>query len=52
MTFLDRRTLLAGSGAIAFALVLSPASAQKKYDEGATDTEIKIRNTNPYSGNA
>ena len=30
----------------------SPASAQKKYDEGATDTEIKIGNTNPYSGNA
>ena len=27
-------------------------SAQKKYDEGATDTEIKIGNTNPYSGNA
>jgi len=52
MTFLDRRTLLAGSGAIALTLALSPASAQKKYDEGATDTEIKIRNTNPYSGNA
>src|SRR5262252_8748724 len=52
MRFLGRRTLLAGSGAIAFALVLSPASAQKKYDEGATDTEIKIGNTNPYSGNA
>ena len=31
---------------------LAPASAQKKYDEGATDTEIKIGNTNPYSGNA
>jgi len=52
MTFLDRRTLLAGSSAIALALALSPASAQKKYDEGATDTEIKIGNTNPYSGNA
>ena len=52
MRFLGRRTLLAGSGAIAFALALSPASAQKKYDEGATDTEIKIGNTNPYSGNA
>ena len=52
MTFLDRRTLLAGSGAIALTLALSPASAQKKYDEGATDTEIKIGNTNPYSGNA
>ena len=30
----------------------SPARAQKKYDEGATDTEIKIGHTNPYSGNA
>src|SRR5262249_24205758 len=28
------------------------ASAQKKYDEGATDGEIKIGHTNPYSGNA
>ena len=28
------------------------AFAQKKYDEGATDTEIKIGNTNPYSGPA
>src|SRR5215472_16656172 len=52
MTFLDRRTLLAGSSAIALALALSQASAQKKYDEGATDTEIKIGHTNPYSGNA
>ncbi len=26
--------------------------AQKKYDEGASDTEIKIGNTNPYSGPA
>ena len=25
---------------------------RKKYDEGASDTEIKIGNTNPYSGNA
>src|SRR5262247_803651 len=52
MRLLPRRTLLAGSGAIALALSLSPASAQKQYDEGATDAEIKIGNTNPYSGNA
>ena len=32
--------------------VASPALAQKKYDTGATDTEIKIGNTNPYSGPA
>jgi branched-chain amino acid transport system substrate-binding protein len=44
--------MLASAGALALALAASPASAQKKYDEGATDTEIKIGNTNPYSGNA
>ena len=52
MTQTTRRLLLAGSGALALALAASPVSAQKKYDEGATDTEIKIGNTNPYSGNA
>ena len=31
---------------------LSPAFAQKKYDPGATDTEIKIGQTKPYSGPA
>jgi branched-chain amino acid transport system substrate-binding protein len=30
----------------------STALAQKKYDPGVTDTEIKIGNTNPYSGPA
>jgi branched-chain amino acid transport system substrate-binding protein len=34
------------------ALAVSPAAAQKKYDTGASDTEIKIGNTNPYSGPA
>ena len=35
------------------AAVLSfPALAQKKYDPGASDTEIKVGNTNPYSGPA
>jgi ABC-type branched-subunit amino acid transport system substrate-binding protein len=29
-----------------------PAAAQKKYDPGASDTEIRIGNTNPYSGPA
>ncbi|HEX9395445.1 MAG TPA: ABC transporter substrate-binding protein [Burkholderiales bacterium] len=37
--------------AISFCLAL-PAAAQKKYDPGASDTEIKIGNTNPYSGPA
>src|SRR5947208_7224514 len=34
------------------ALAASPALAQKKYDPGASDSEIKIGNTNPYSGPA
>jgi len=33
-------------------LSAAPAFAQKKYDEGASDTEIRIGNTMPYSGNA
>jgi branched-chain amino acid transport system substrate-binding protein len=48
----NRRWLLAGAGALALALAATPASAQKKYDDGATDTEIKVGHTNPYSGNA
>src|SRR5450755_1156601 len=43
--------LFAGA-AIALALSASPASAQKKYDTGATDTEIKIGQTVPFSGPA
>jgi branched-chain amino acid transport system substrate-binding protein len=31
-------------------LATSPALAEKKYDPGATDTEIKIGQTMPYSG--
>src|SRR3979411_3413557 len=38
--------------AVAIALSAAPASAQKKYDTGATDTEIKIGQTNPFSGPA
>jgi branched-chain amino acid transport system substrate-binding protein len=34
------------------ALAISPASAQKKYDKGASDTEIKVGNIMPYSGPA
>jgi branched-chain amino acid transport system substrate-binding protein len=32
------------------AVVAGPVAAQKKYDPGATDTEIKIGNIMPYSG--
>lgn len=32
------------------ALSAAPAAAQKKYDPGASDTEIKIGQTVPFSG--
>jgi branched-chain amino acid transport system substrate-binding protein len=38
--------------AATFALTSSAALAQKKYDTGASDTEIKIGNIMPYSGPA
>ncbi|WFU82620.1 ABC transporter substrate-binding protein [Bradyrhizobium sp. CIAT3101] len=45
--------LAAASLALALiAAATSTASAQKKYDTGATDTEIKIGNIMPYSGPA
>ena len=44
--------LIAGASAFALTLAVAPALAQKKYDQGASDTEIKIGHTNPYSGNA
>src|SRR4029077_14069367 len=37
---------------IAFAAMSGSALAQKQFDTGATDTEIKIGNTMPYSGPA
>jgi ABC-type branched-subunit amino acid transport system substrate-binding protein len=38
--------------ALTLALAATPAPAQKKYDPGVTDTEIKIGTTTPYSGPA
>ena len=48
------RSQLATLSAAALAVVVSAgaAFAQKTYDTGATDTEIKIGNTIPYSGPA
>ena len=37
---------------LAFAFTATTAHAQKKYDTGASDTEIKIGNIMPYSGPA
>src|SRR5438552_6536991 len=46
------RTVAFAAAAIAFAATGGSALAQKKYDTGATDTEIKIGNIMPYSGPA
>ena len=44
-------TTLGFSGLI-IAAALAPAIAQKKYDAGVSDAEIKIGNIMPYSGPA
>jgi ABC-type branched-subunit amino acid transport system substrate-binding protein len=54
MKQLTRRSILAGTGALAFTVpLLSPRIARaKNYGPGVTDKEIKIGNTGPYSGPA
>ncbi len=50
---MSRNRLLAALTILLGALTLAPAAlAQKKYDQGASDTEIKIGQTMPYSGPA
>ena len=49
--FRDRLRLLSAS-IIVLSASTTGALAQKKYDTGATDTEIKIGNIMPYSGPA
>lgn len=46
-TMVGLRTLF---GAVAIGCMTSGALAQKRYDAGASDTEIKIGNIAPYSG--
>jgi branched-chain amino acid transport system substrate-binding protein len=48
MSRISRRTVVGSAAAFAFAPAI--AGAQKKYDSGATDKEIKLGHTNPYSG--
>jgi ABC-type branched-subunit amino acid transport system substrate-binding protein len=52
MSFVARRLAAFSTAIILLAAVESSAFAQKKYDVGATDTEIKIGNIVPYSGPA
>ena len=42
-------TLLALTAFAVAAVAATSASTQKKYDPGASDTEIKIGNSMPYS---
>jgi branched-chain amino acid transport system substrate-binding protein len=48
---IDRRTVLVSSAAAA-ATIATRAWAKGTYDPGASDSEIKIGNINPYSGPA
>ncbi len=48
----SRRKVLYGSAAVGVAAAVRPALAKGKYDDGASDSEIKIGHTNPYSGPA
>jgi branched-chain amino acid transport system substrate-binding protein len=48
----DRHWLMVAAAMAIAALATAPAAAQKKYDPGASDSEIKIGNIMPYSGPA
>ena len=51
-SFLSRSYLMSAALALSLIVPLGVAHAQKKYDAGASDTEIKIGNILPYSGPA
>ena len=52
MSFVARRVAAFSAAFIMIVISSSGVVAQKKYDTGATDTEIKIGNIMPYSGPA
>src|ERR1700743_1430607 len=52
MPVMTRRLTVVSTALALFVLTTSGALAQKKYDTGATDTEIKVGNIMPYSGPA
>src|SRR5579871_465522 len=52
MSFVARRVAVFSTAIALFAVSGSSAFAQKKYDPGVTDTEIKIGSIMPYSGPA
>ena len=52
MPIATSRVAVASAAFVMFAASSTGALAQKKYDTGASDTEIKIGNIRPYSGPA
>jgi branched-chain amino acid transport system substrate-binding protein len=50
MTHFTRRRILAIGTTLAASFASSKLSAQRRYDPGASDTEIKLGHTSPYSG--
>ena len=50
MTDITRRRILASGTTLAASFASSKLSAQRRYDPGASDTEIKLGHTSPYSG--
>ena len=50
MTHFTRRRILATRTTLAASFASSKLSAQRRYDPGASDTEIKLGHTSPYSG--
>src|ERR1700759_3358550 len=52
MPVIAMRLVMVSTALALFAATSTAALAQKKYDTGATDTEIKIGNIMPYSGPA
>jgi len=52
MATIQSRLVAFSAGVVVLIATSSSALAQKKYDTGATDTEIKIGNIMPYSGPA
>ncbi len=52
MPVIQRRAAMLSAALVMIAAATTSAYAQKKYDAGATDTEIKIGNIMPYSGPA
>jgi branched-chain amino acid transport system substrate-binding protein len=49
-TMTQRAIVLSALTALVLSAAIQPACAQKKYDPGASDTEIKVGNIMPYSG--